>query len=163
MTADTPPTVRTATGADLEALTGLAAAFRDHLAHTTPSVDDLAIGLARLLADPETQFVLALDGGGRPLGYVQCRYRFSLWTGSPDVELEDVFVTPSARRRGVGEALVRFVLAEARRRGCRLACLAVNERNLPALSLYEGVGFSPARARWQGGRQLWLERPLEAG
>jgi len=161
MTPDTPPTVRTATRDDLAALVELTGAFRDHLAHATPRADALAAGLMRLLADPDTQFALALAPGDRPLGYVQCRYRFSLWTGAPDVELEDVFVTPAARRCGVGVALIDFVLAEARRRGCRLACLATNERNRPALSLYERLGFSPARARWQGGRQLWLERPLE--
>lgn len=160
MTSRTRRTVRLATRADLPALTGLAAAFRDHLGQMAPAVEQLRASLRRLLADAATEFVLAEDGGAA-VGYAQCRYRYSAWTGAPDVELEDVFVAPEARRNGVGRDLVEFALALARRRGCRLACLATNERNLPALALYGRFGFSPARARWAGGRQLWLERAIE--
>ena len=161
MTSNTLLTVRPATAADRPLLIGLAAGFRDHLGHATPSRDQLGAALTVLLADPSTQFVVAMEGGAG-LGYVQCRYRYSLWNDAPEVELEDVFVAAAARRRGVGRLLIDFALAEARRRGCRLACLATNERNLPALALYQGLGFSPARARWDGARQLWLERPIEA-
>ena len=114
MTPDTLPTVRIASPEDLAALTGLALAFRDHLGQSTPSAEQLRASLARLLADPSTQFILA-EGAGLALGYAQCRYRYSLWTGAPDLELEDLFVAAAARRCGVGRRVVELALADRAR------------------------------------------------
>ena len=36
-----------------------------------------------------------------------------------------------------------------------------NEKNEGALAFYKRLGFRAERPRWQGGRQLWLNRPLE--
>ena len=60
------------------------------------------------------------------------------------------------------ESLVRLAVARATDRGCRSVGLTTNERNQAALALYERFGFTAERARWLGGRQLWLERPLDA-
>jgi ribosomal protein S18 acetylase RimI-like enzyme len=140
--------IRLAREADLESLVRLAAAFRT--------------SVATLLQDTGTEFFLASDGQGVVLGYVQARYRYSAWTSALEAELEDVFVVPEARRRGVGLGLVEFAVARAIARGCRSIGLNTNERNIEALALYERVGFRSERPRWQGGRQLWLTKSLEA-
>jgi ribosomal protein S18 acetylase RimI-like enzyme len=152
--------VRRATAADLEVLVELAVALRDHLAQAAPSAAEFRAGFARLLAEDAAQFFLAVSGAGSPLGYVQCRMRFSAWSGGTDVELEDVFVAAAARGRGVGRTLVEAVLSHASAAGCRVAGLTTNERNAAALALYRRLGFGAERTRWQGGRQLWLERRL---
>ena len=48
----------------------------------------------------------------------------------------------SARRHGLGEALVQAALDRARERGCGRIELDVNEANEPARALYERLGFS---------------------
>jgi ribosomal protein S18 acetylase RimI-like enzyme len=153
-------TVRRATAADLDVLVELALALRDHLTQAAPSADEFRVGFARLLAEDAAQFFLACAADGSALGYVQCRMRFSAWSGGTDVELEDVFVASAARGAGVGRTLVEAVLSHAGAAGCRVAGLTTNERNEPALALYRRLGFAAERARWQGGRQLWLERRL---
>ena len=55
-----------------------------------------------------------------------------------------LFVAPAAFRRGVGTALVRHALAQARGRRVRVGTAA---RNGPALALYEGLGFRRDRER----------------
>jgi ribosomal protein S18 acetylase RimI-like enzyme len=55
-----------------------------------------------------------------------------------------LFVAPSALRRGVGSALVRHALAQARGRRVRVGTAAANA---PALALYEGLGFRRDRER----------------
>jgi ribosomal protein S18 acetylase RimI-like enzyme len=54
-------------------------------------------------------------------------------------------VAPSERQTGVGEALMRDVLEEARRRGLRRVVLEVLEQNDPARRLYEKLGFERVR------------------
>jgi len=162
MTAE--PELRVATTADLDALVELAVAFRDHLQQAAPSAAAFAASFARLLCDDATEFLVAADATrGRLLGYVQVRYRDSAWTSGLNAELEDVFVAAAARRRGVGQRLVQFVLDRAAARGCVQVGLTTNERNAAALSLYTGLGFTAERVRWDGGRQLWLEKPLADG
>jgi ribosomal protein S18 acetylase RimI-like enzyme len=61
----------------------------------------------------------------------------------------------------VGAALLRTSITCARERGARLLALTTNERNEAALALYRAAGFRAEKDRWRGGRQLWLELPLE--
>ncbi|MEM1431144.1 MAG: GNAT family N-acetyltransferase [Pseudomonadota bacterium] len=55
--------------------------------------------------------------------------------------MDGIFVAAQARGQGVGQALLREVLAEAARRGCREVRLDVIDRNARARALYERMGF----------------------
>ena len=154
-------TIRVAGRADLQPLVRLAVAFRDCLAQSTPSAAGFRVSIARLLEDAETEFLLACDAAGRSLAFAQCRYRYSAWMSGLEAELEDLFVVEEARRRGVGLRLVEFAMQRASERGCSSIGLDTNERNAAALALYAKLGFRCDRDRWEGGRQLWLERSLE--
>lgn len=57
--------------------------------------------------------------------------------------LVSVWVAPTARGRGVGEALVRAAVEVARERGRRRVMLDVGDHNTPAIRLYERLGFRP--------------------
>jgi ribosomal protein S18 acetylase RimI-like enzyme len=157
------PAIRLASEADLDALIRLVTGFRAHLGLSTPVDAHLHASILTLLQDAATEFFLACQACGRPLGYVQARYRYSAWTTALEAELEDVFVIPEARRRGVGWRLVEFAIARATARGCRTIGLNTNERNAAAVALYQRLGFETERALWQGGRQLWLTKSLTTG
>ena len=116
---DSSWTIRSATAADLAAIVHLAVAFRDHLAQAAPSPDEFRDGFSRLLADRAAAITVAARANEDAAGYVLCRYRWSVWSGGEDVEVEDVFVAAAARRQGLGRHLVESALARAQARGCR--------------------------------------------
>ena len=96
----------------------------------------------RLITDPATEFLLGSVAGEAPAGIVQLRYRHSVWTGTDDAWLEDLFVQESARGTGLGRALTEFAFVRAAERGCARIQLDVNAGNAPARALYESLGFS---------------------
>jgi len=131
----------------------MVAGFRDYYGETEPGDELIARTVAELLPDPATEFLLA---GDPAVGVAQLRFRRSLWTGTEDAWLEDLFVLERARRSGAGTALLGACLDRARARGCRRIQLDANERNEAALPLYERFGFSSAQPqRWDGGRDLY--------
>ncbi len=141
-----PPehSIRLAGPADLDVLTGLIAAFRDFLKATGPSEAEIRPILATLLADRSTEFLIAGEPGD---GFAQIRYRLSVWNGSgaEDTWLEDIFVAGTARRNGVGRALVSAVIARAKVRGAARVQLDVNRTNTAAVALYEWARAARAR------------------
>jgi ribosomal protein S18 acetylase RimI-like enzyme len=130
--------------------------FRNWWGRAEPSDERFEAGVRRLLADPNTEFLL----GGEPLaGVCQLRYRYGLWHDAEDCWLEDVFVEESARGSGLGRALVEAAMERARERGCARVDLDVNEANPAALALYESLGFKG----WSdppGGRNLFMRLRL---
>jgi ribosomal protein S18 acetylase RimI-like enzyme len=120
----------------------------------------VASRLKHLLNDPATDFIVVLSDDGNSIGYAQVRYRFSLWVVGSEAQIDDLFVVQGARERGLGSGLLEAAVAQAQKRGCHLIGLNTNERNADALRLYTRAGFSAVRERWNGGRQLWLERAI---
>jgi ribosomal protein S18 acetylase RimI-like enzyme len=141
------------------AVGGLLVAFRNHLGFDQPSDDAVLASVERLVADPATDYLLGAAQEGAPAaGLVQLRYRWSVWRDAEDCELEDLFVSPDARRGGLGRALVAAAIDRARERGCGRIALDTAERNEAAVALYRSFGFSDEA--YEGGRamlmRLWL-------
>lgn len=132
--------LRIAGPTDLAAVTGLVGDFRDFLQSEAPGNAELEVTISQLLADRSTEFLLIDDP---PVGFVQLRFRLSVWTGTEDAWLEDAFVNEAARGKGHGRTLVTAAIQRARSRGCRRIQLDVNLDNGPALKLYESLGFAP--------------------
>jgi ribosomal protein S18 acetylase RimI-like enzyme len=153
-------TIRLAGIEDRDRVIELVRAFRDHFQQAKPSDADVAASVVRLLSDPTADFLLAVSGEGDVVGYAQLRYQYSLWVSGHLAQIEDLFVATSFRRQGIGLQLLQAAAARADAQASRFIWLNTNERNLPAMSLYTAAGYSSARERWQGGRQLWLERKL---
>jgi GNAT superfamily N-acetyltransferase len=155
------PAVWTAQPHEAETVTRLMLAFRDHLGLERPCREDARAGVERLLADPDTEFVLAAPAPGAPAaGVAQLRFRYGFWRSGGDCLLEDLFIDGAARGAGLGRALVEATLDRARARGCRRAELDVNERNEVAVGLYERFGFSAA-ANPYGARDLYMRLHLD--
>jgi len=148
---------------EAETVGRLLVAFRDHWGQDWPSANALLAGVERLMEGYEADYLLACpDEDSPPAGVCQLRYRFGIWRAAPDCWLEDLYVEPAARRRGVGAALVQATLERARERGCRRIELDSNETNTAALGLYARFGFSD-RSKGGEGRDLLLGRALEPG
>lgn len=64
-----------------------------------------------------------------------------------EAQLLNLTVAPQARRQGIGRALLRRLLSDARRRGAAQCFLEVRESNAPAIALYSAEGFVPVARR----------------
>jgi GNAT superfamily N-acetyltransferase len=153
------PEVWVAAAHEAERVTSLLAAFRDHMGRDRPSDEQIRATIEALLDDPATEYLLAApDGQEEPAGVCQLRYRLAVWTGAPDCWLEDLFVVGSARRTGLGRALVTAAFERARGRGCKRIELDVDEDNTSALAFYREVGLT-AESK-PPGRNLLVGRRL---
>jgi ribosomal protein S18 acetylase RimI-like enzyme len=131
-------------GADeADAVARLLIGFRDYYGRSEPPDETFHAGVARLITEPATEYLLAAaQGDAVAAGVCQLRYRHSLWTAKEDCWLEDLFVAERARRAGLGEALVACAIDRARARGCGRIELDVSQSNAAAWALYERMGFS---------------------
>ncbi|MFJ4324944.1 GNAT family N-acetyltransferase [Streptomyces tricolor] len=90
---------------------------------------------------PPREFLVA-EADGRILGYIRLTRPTPLASNAHVLTVQGFAVADEARGRGIGRALVRAAVAEARRRGARRLTLRVLAHNTPARSLYEAEGFA---------------------
>jgi ribosomal protein S18 acetylase RimI-like enzyme len=88
------------------------------------------------------------------------RFRPSIWTGSLDAYLEELYVAPDQRGRGIGRALLEMAMDTARDAGAGHMDLGTSESDTAARSLYESCGFNNHEGREGGPRALFYERDL---
>jgi GNAT superfamily N-acetyltransferase len=81
--------------------------------------------------------------GAEPVGYALFFHSYSTFLAKPGIYLEDVFVKPAARGKGVGKALLRAVARAARDRDCGRVEWSVLNWNTPAIEFYESLGAEP--------------------
>lgn len=84
--------------------------------------------------------VLLAYAGDVPIGFAVFFQNFSTFLGKPGLYLEDLFVLPEWRRKGVGKQLLSKVAALAVERGCGRFEWAVLDWNEPALRFYKSLG-----------------------
>ncbi len=95
---------------------------------------------------PAAEVLIAeVDGG--PAGFALFFSNYSTFLGRPGIYLEDLFVRPEARGRGVGRALLSRLAAIARERGCGRLEWAVLDWNENAIRFYEKLGAT-AQTDW---------------
>ncbi len=95
----------------------------------------------RALFGPSPQvFALVADMAGDLIGLAVYFVSFSTWTGRHGLYLEDLFVVPEHRSRGVGRALLGVLAARAVDRGCARLEWAVLDWNQPAIDFYRSLG-----------------------
>ncbi|WP_329339958.1 GNAT family N-acetyltransferase [Streptomyces sp. NBC_00663] len=89
---------------------------------------------------PDDHLVAELDR--RIVGYVRLGFPTPLACNTHVRQIQGLAVSEEARGLGVGRALIRAVIEEARRRGARRLTLRVLGHNTPARRLYESEGFA---------------------
>ncbi|MGH9607668.1 MAG: GNAT family N-acetyltransferase [Terracidiphilus sp.] len=133
-------TIRTATEADipqiLAFIRALAAYERAPDAVTATEEDLARHGFG---PDPYYRCIIA-DHDGRPAGFAFFFFDYSTWLGRPGIYLEDIFVYPELRGRGIGKALLRRVAAIAVEKGCARLKWEVLDWNTPAIDFYRAMG-----------------------
>lgn len=77
---------------------------------------------------------------GTPAGFAFYFFDYSTWLGKPGLYLEDIFVDPEFRGRGIGRALLERLAQIALERGCARMKWEVLDWNEPAIEFYRAMG-----------------------
>ena len=136
-------------------------AIRPATAADVPAIADLIRGLARyeklerevalteeLLAKnlfgsrPYAETLIA-EEDREPIGFALFFHNFSTFLALPGIYLEDLFVVPEHRGRGVGRALLEELARIAVERGCGRLEWSVLDWNRDAIKFYERLGATP--------------------
>jgi GNAT superfamily N-acetyltransferase len=133
-------TIRTATPADVPAILR----FIRELALYEREPDAVVATEDDLLRDgfgPTPRFkAIIADLDSEPAGFALYFTSYSTWRGHHGIRLEDLYVTPSMRGKGIGKALLAHLARIAVDEGCPRLEWDVLEWNAPAIAVYERVG-----------------------
>jgi GNAT superfamily N-acetyltransferase len=80
---------------------------------------------------------------GEPVGFALWFRTFSTFRGQPGLYLEDIFVRPGSRGRGIGKKLLATVALRAVESGCGRLEWSVLNWNAPAIGFYQSLGARP--------------------
>ena len=143
MLADLPIDIASATVADvplvLRFIKALAEYERmtDQVVATEESVRESLFG-----GRPSAEAAIARVNGD-PAGFAVWFYNYSTFLSRPGLYLEDLFVLPECRGRGVGRALLQHLARVALSRGCGRMEWAVLDWNDLAIRFYLSLGAQP--------------------
>ncbi len=131
----------------LEFIRGLAEYER--LSHEVVTDPD---GLARsLFGERRVAEVLIAEHLGQPAGFAVFFHSFSTFLGKPGLYLEDLFVKPELRGKGIGRELLACLARIAVERDCGRLEWSVLDWNEPAIRFYRDLGARPVEG-WTGFR-----------
>lgn len=151
------PRLRRASIGDAPEVARLLHDFNTEFSDPTPGVAVLTERIERLLANGEVAIVLAGDG---PDGLAVLRFRSAIFTEGLDAYLEEFYVAPARRGRGLGRALLDAAMELARGEGAGRIELGTNENDRAARAVYERAGFSNRDGGPDGPLMFFYERDL---
>lgn len=133
-------TIRAAEPADAELIFALVRELAEYerLSH---EVDATAQQIASALFAPEPKlFCHIADWDGQPAGFAMWFLNFSTFRGRHGLYIEDLFVRPALRGKGIGKALMRHLAGHCVAHGLARFEWTVLDWNKPSIAFYESVG-----------------------
>ena len=135
-----PITITPATREDAPLLFDLVMALAEYenLAHEViGSPEDLE---KHLFGDSPKAYAIVARMDGAPAGFALYFFNFSTFLMKPGIYLEDLFVLPGYRRRGIGTAIFQHLAQMALAKGCGRFEWSVLDWNQPAIDFYMSKG-----------------------
>ena len=99
--------------------------------------------LTEWIFDKQKAEVLLAQYDGRPVGFALFFHNFSTFLGRAGVYLEDLFVMPEYRGRGIGKAMLKKLARIAVERGCGRLEWSCLDWNRPSIDFYLSLGAQP--------------------
>lgn len=88
---------------------------------------------------PQAEVVVA-EWQGKPVGFALYFHNFSTFRGTRGLYLEDLYVQPDYRGKGIGKHLLKYLAALAVQRNCARFEWSVLDWNQPAIDFYRAMG-----------------------
>lgn len=140
-------TIRPADPEDAPVLLGLIrelAAYENLLPEVVATEERLR---ETLFCEPPCAEAMLAEVESEPVGFLLFFPNYSTFLGRAGIHLEDVFVKPSFRGRGIGKALLTRLAEIAVERGCGRVEWNVLDWNEPSIQFYHSLGAIPM-AEW---------------
>ena len=131
--------------------------FNTEYDEPTPPVPVLAERVAELLAE---EAIVVLLADRPPTGLALLRTKPSLWSKAADAYLEELYVIPKLRGKGIGKALFQAAIDTARKAGADHFELTTGEDDKEARGLYESFNLTNREGSPDGPRMLYYELDL---
>ncbi len=157
MSADGSNEIRRAGVEDATDVAQLLHDFNTEYDDPTPPVPVLAERIRELLAD---EAIIVLLAGQTPTGLAVLRMKPSLWSQAADAYLEELYVIPEQRGKGIGRALLTAAIDAARKTGADHFELTTGETDTAARKLYESFKLTNREGAPDGPRMLYYELDL---
>lgn len=103
-----------------------------------PALDDGSIARLRKAMGEEKIFFYVARKGETAIGICSLAVAFSTYRTSSFGVLDDFFIIPEMRKKGVARLILDHVLSDARRRGCRSVIIGCGKEEAP---MYKHFGF----------------------
>jgi GNAT superfamily N-acetyltransferase len=141
-------TIRPATEQDVPLIRGFIRdlAKYEHLEHEMVATEE---GLRKtLFGERRYAEVVFACVGTDPVGFALFFHNYSTFLGKPGIYLEDLFVRPEARGRGIGKRLLAWLAQTTVARDCGRLEWAVLDWNEPSIGFYRSLG-AVLKKEWQ--------------
>jgi ribosomal protein S18 acetylase RimI-like enzyme len=132
--------VRRATVTDAATVGGLLFDFNTEFESPTPSAEQFARRFEELL--PRDDVIVLLAEASEPVGFAYLTLRPTPYGDGPLAQLEELYVRPELRDRGIGTRLLIAALAEVSERGAIEMHINVDEVDVDTRRFYERHGFT---------------------
>jgi GNAT superfamily N-acetyltransferase len=144
-----PVHIRAATAADVTLLLSLIRGLAEYekLTHEVEATKD-KLRDTLFCERPAAEAVIATVDSAEPAGFALFFTNYSTFLAKPGLYLEDLFVKPEFRGRGIGKALLTYLAQLANARDYGRMEWSVLDWNAPAIAFYESFGAHRLR-EWQ--------------
>ena len=146
--------VRFGTTGDADQLAQMLHDFNLEFGDPSPGVEILQRRVSTLIEDGRMTYLVAGNG---PDGFAQISFRPSVWAKEPVGYIEELYVKPDLRGRGIGNALMTAIFDECHRRKAPGIELVTGEDDTGARALYEKFGFKNEIEGTKNARSLFYE------
>jgi GNAT superfamily N-acetyltransferase len=136
-------TLKAAVEADVPLILSFIKGLADYerLAHEMVASEDLL--RQHLFGERPMAEVIIGYLAGEPVGFALFFHTFSTFLGRPGLYLEDLFIKPEFRGRGLGRLMLAFLAQQAQARNCGRLEWSVLDWNEPAINFYQALGAEP--------------------
>ena len=135
--------IRAATEQDVPAILAMIRELAEYEKLTHACVATEALLRENLFGPKRAAEVLIAEADGQTVGYALWFKTFSTFLARPGIYLEDLYVKPAFRQRGLGKALLRELAKIAIARHYGRIEWSVLDWNAPAIAFYKSLGAAP--------------------
>ncbi len=93
-----------------------------------------------LFGDIPFSYVVFAELAGHTVGFALYEFRYSSFTGQPNIWLDDLYVNESMRSQGAGVAIMRYLAKVAQEYDCTHLSWNADARNVRGLTFYSRLG-----------------------